>query len=180
MQPTFLCTHCYGTINFINISILLHACLLSSFQLILTYFHMAYILLVMQFFCCYTSRSEDLLNLLAGTKLIFSKDKNIVLGMIIINIVAWSCMSMLCMHNTRSNYSIQYTSCIQWIHVPSYILVYINLYKLQVAVMGSMTLYSFTTIFTPTNSTASEGYSGVQKKSENQNLPSLFCGKGIL
>ena len=38
----------------------------------------------MQFFCCYTSRSEDLLNLLAGTKLIFSKDKNIVLGMTLI------------------------------------------------------------------------------------------------
>ena len=37
-----------------------------------------------QFFCCYTSRSEDLLNLLAGTKLIFSKDKNIVLGMTLI------------------------------------------------------------------------------------------------
>ena len=46
------------------------------------------ILCLMQFFCCYTSRSEDLLKLLAGTKLILSKDKNIMLGMMVSNALA--------------------------------------------------------------------------------------------
>lgn len=46
----------------------------------------------MQFFSCYTSRSdsEDLLNLLVGTKQIFSKDKNIILGMVIIIDLNWA------------------------------------------------------------------------------------------
>ena len=35
---------------------------------------------LMQFFCCYTLRSEDLLKLLTGTKSILSKDQNIISG----------------------------------------------------------------------------------------------------
>ena len=39
--------------------------------------------MIMQFFCCYTSRNEDLVDLLAGTKLILSREKNIILGIVI-------------------------------------------------------------------------------------------------